>query len=103
MLAAAPTDVTVQPRKNFLSCLNAAMRDKLSAKAKPEEFDGAIGTACAAQQAAYRNAMVSMDVGMGIDRKAAEKNADDDIGIELDNAKDMYRQYSEAGAMPAPR
>ena len=100
LLAAAPADPAKMPRKEFSRCLQSETQVQLGAKAAPEAFDQAIGPACAAQQAALRNALVSANMATGLNRKEAEEEASVEVDDYLANAKDMYREYLETDTKP---
>jgi hypothetical protein len=90
-------------QKALGSCLNTVTREKLQAKAAPEIFDAALATSCTAERAALRQAIITERVAAKMKRADAEEIAAGDTEDYLLNAKEMYRGYLEAGAVPPPR
>lgn len=100
LVAAAPADPAKMPRKDYVRCLENETRSKLEAKAAPEAFDQAVGPACAASEAAFKNALISANMASGLKRPEAEQEASMEAADYLANAKDMYREYQETETRP---
>ena len=78
LAAAAPADGMTQPRKAY-------------EKSEAAKFDAALGTSCAAQEAALRNAIIAHYVGMKTPRAEAEQSAKDWLWDLQESAKERYR------------
>ena len=77
--AAVQVDAGAQ-RQQFVACLRTVVSKGTEAKMKPDGFGPAARTDCAAQITAFRSALVAVDVRNGRARKAAEADADTQIG-----------------------
>src|SRR3546814_3559900 len=62
MLVLAQADAGLpQARRAYGDCLNRAVRSHLDSKTSPAAFDKGLATACAAKEAAYRNAIMASE------------------------------------------
>jgi hypothetical protein len=100
MMAMQQPAIVSRARDQFGACLSNHMRSSLKAKMKPEEFETGLTAACADQEAAFRKALVEVDVAKGIKRAAAEGFAGDQIEDYLYRTKDTFQMYHEEGAVP---
>ena len=91
LAAAAPADGMAQPRKNYEHCLSKLHDAEIAEKAEATKFDAAMGTSCAAEEAALRNAIVAHYVGMKTPRAEAEQSAKDWLWDLQESAKERYR------------
>ena len=90
-LAAAQAGPLPQPRKAFAACLSSLVKAKMSEKLDDGAFRAAAKTACAAQEAAFRDSIVSYDVRTGMKRAAAEEGAELQVEDYLVNAAETYQ------------
>lgn len=91
---------TVQPRKNFAACLDRVAKKSLQDKVEPSAFEAAVRSACAAEEAAFKKAMVDYDVSMKIARSRAEQDAQLQVEDYLATRKDTYQMHFEAASPP---
>ncbi|MGQ0588577.1 MAG: hypothetical protein ACT4N8_03445 [Sphingosinicella sp.] len=99
MLAAVggqATDTTRMAREAFTACLQAFVQQSVSARMTPSDFEAQYPQQCAAQEAAYREAIIRRDTAARIARAAAEESA----GLEIEDAR---INFSERFAMAQPR
>lgn len=101
-LSAAPAMQAplVAPRRNYSSCLSKAVKKSLGEKVDPAAFPAAARTVCAAEEAAFKAALVSFDVKAGIRRAQAERDAETQIEDYLTGAAETYKVHAEAGSKP---
>jgi hypothetical protein len=92
-LAAAQADPTVLPRKTFASCLSAFKKNGIKEKVEPAAFSASAKTACEAEAAALKKALVSLDMSRGGKRAEAESNADFDIRGYRENMEESYKDH----------
>ena len=103
MLMLAPSygsGAVAGPKKALNACLETVTKEKLQAKTAPEAFDSALGSACATEAAAFRQAVVAQRLAAKMQRKEAEAIAAGDAEDIFLNAKEMYREYAERNALP---
>ena len=89
-----------QARHAYAQCLEKALRTHLESKTDPTGFDTALTATCAAQAAAYRNAVLAAETAAGSSRADAEDLANSEIEDLEANTKDLYRANLEAGTAP---
>src|SRR3546814_13996228 len=66
MLVLAQADAGLpQARRAYGDCLHRAVRSHLDSKTSPAAFDTGLATACAATEAAYRNAIMASEKAAG--------------------------------------
>jgi hypothetical protein len=94
------TSSVAQPKKALNACLDTVTREKLKEKAPAEAFDAALSSACSAERAALRQAIISERLAAKVKRTDAEEIAAGDTEDMLINAKEMYRAYLETGSVP---
>ncbi|MDT9599711.1 hypothetical protein [Sphingosinicella rhizophila] len=100
LLAAAPADRINDARRAYSTCLTGLVKSELDAKTEPAAFEGKLATACQSERAAFRDAIVAVDVSAGIKRPVAEENAATEIEDFISNAKESYRDYFETKTRP---
>lgn len=101
MLVLAQADAGLsQARRAYGDCLNRAVRTHLDSKTSPAAFDRALASACAAQETAYRNAIMATEKAAGTSAAEAEELAGMDIEDLETNTKDLYRLHMEQGTRP---
>src|SRR3546814_18968263 len=97
MLVLAQADAGLpQARRAYGDCLNRAVRSHLDSKTSPAAFDKGLATACAAKEAAYRNAIMASEKAAGASAAEAEELASMDIADLETNTKDLYRLKVES-------
>jgi|GEM_PF-3310724 len=97
---ASPAANPTQARKALASCLNSALMTDLDAKTQPAAFKTKLSSICANEKAAYTTASIAADVGVGIKREAAERNASTDLDDIVSSAADRYQLFFESGGKP---
>ena len=99
LAAAAPADGMAQPRKAYEQCLSKLHDAEIAQKSEASKFEAALGTSCAAQEAALRNAIVAHYVGMKTPRAEAEQSAKDWVWDLQESAKERYRSTLAASPL----
>lgn len=97
--SAAPAAPPTRPRELYATCLNQFLKASMSAKLDDAAFKTNAKTACAAQEQAFRKAMVDWDVKMGSKRAAAEEGIALEIEDYLASTTETYKVHSN----PAPK
>ncbi|HEY0147562.1 MAG TPA: hypothetical protein VGB70_01015 [Allosphingosinicella sp.] len=103
LAAAAPgssPDALARARKAYSACLTGFMKKSLKDKMEVDAFGTALGPACAAQEQAFRTAVISVDTAAGIKRAAAEENAGMEVTDMVANAKEMFEVYKTSNTLP---
>jgi hypothetical protein len=95
LAAAGPSpDALVRARKAYSACLGGFMKKSVADKLAVDAFAAALTPACAAQEQAFRSAVVASDTAAGIKRASAEANAASEIQDMIANTKDSFEGYS---------
>lgn len=89
--AAAPADPVSAPRSAYSACVKKFLSESADKKTEPAAFDTAFASACAAEEASFRNAIIAKQLGMKASRKDAEQAAIDWVTDLKANAKETYR------------
>jgi hypothetical protein len=88
-------------RTAYSKCLGGFARAQIKEGVKEEAaFQSKLATACKAEEAAFRAASISSDVGAKIARATAERNATEEIGYIHENAVETFKASIET---PAPK
>jgi hypothetical protein len=92
------SDTTRASRETFTACLRAFVDASLQESKTQAAFDAEFPQACAAQQAAFRAAIIRRDTAL----RATRATAEDSANLEVEDAR---FNFSERFAMssPAPR
>ena len=90
------TDTTRTAREAFTACLRQYVESSIQARKAQAAFDTEYPTQCAAQQTAYRDAMIRRDTSARMAQAAAQEAAD--LAIE-----DARVNFSERFAMSQPQ
>lgn len=90
-LAAAQAGPPPQLRKAYAACLSSFAKARLDDRLDDPGFRSGAKAACAAQEAQFRDSIVSYDVKTGMKRSAAEEGADLQIEDYLANASETYQ------------
>jgi hypothetical protein len=85
-----------QARHAYGECLRQIMKTNLDTKTDPAAFDTAVAAGCAAEGAAYRNAVLAAEIAAGSNRADAEDLANSEIQDLKANISDLYRANLEA-------
>jgi hypothetical protein len=104
LAAAAPgpsPDAIARARKAYSACLTGFMKKGLKDGMEEAAFEAGVGPACAAQEQAFRGAVIAADTAAGLKRAAAEENAGFEIDDMLANTKEMYKGYKASNTSPA--
>lgn len=97
LAAANPSD---PPRKAYLQCLDQFMRKSLDERMKPDDFEKAMGPACAEKEGVLKKVAIDYDVKDGVPRKDAEQYIIEEIGDFQSNIRIMYRDYFDSNSKP---
>ncbi|HWH22400.1 MAG TPA: hypothetical protein VNT25_03785, partial [Allosphingosinicella sp.] len=89
--AAAPATPPTRPRELYATCLNRFLKASMAAKMEPDAFKTAARTTCAAEETAFRKAMVDYDVKMGAKRAAAEEGVLLEVDDYLTSTTETYQ------------
>jgi hypothetical protein len=90
------SDTTRSAREAFTACLRQFVESSIQSNKAQAAFDSEYPTQCAAQQTAYREAIIRRDTASRMSQAAARESAD--LAIE-----DARVNFSERFAMSAPR
>jgi len=101
MIAAAPADVMGMPKKAYSACLHEQMNSNLKSKAAVVDFDKALATSCASQEAALKSAIIAQQLSMKASRKDAEEVASEWITDLRSNARENYLNASGEESAPS--
>jgi hypothetical protein len=93
LAAAQASGPALLPRKNYGACLNKFMKAKVSEKLDEAGFRSGAKTACAAEEAAFRDSLIAFDLKMKIKRAEAEDNASTQVEDYLVNAVENYQAH----------
>ena len=96
LLAAAPN--TADLYASYSKCVEGMIRTKLGEKVDPAAFETQVTSACPAEAAAYKSALVQKELGYGAPQADAEAAANDEVSAYLVDMKKMYRD--EYGKQP---
>ena len=79
------------PRHAYASCLKSFESKNLAQKTDVAAYSTAVKTACPAEAAALRDALVRFDVAMGTKRASATSNAERDLDDYRLTSEERYR------------
>ncbi|MEN3972092.1 hypothetical protein WJS89_05360 [Sphingomicrobium sp. XHP0235] len=85
-------DSVTAPRTRFDECLQQRVAAAKRAGETPDNFRKAVRTACAAEAAAFRTALIAYDRSTGQSQAEAESWADQDIADHRDAAARRYER-----------
>lgn len=89
LVAAAPNSADLY--HSYASCVEGVIRVKLGDGIDPSAFDGQLPSACPAEAAAYKSALVQKELVFGVEKATAEAAANDEISSFVVDMKRMYR------------
>lgn len=92
MLLLAAPNATTQAREGYARCLKDFVRDGVDKKMEPAAFETAFQAACRDKEAAFKAALISADLKMGLKRAGAEKA----IAAEVDDYRAMAKEDFES-------
>lgn len=95
--ANAVQDATTASRNAYTSCLRAFMQRSLTERTALTAFEAALPQQCTAQEQAYRRALVARDSATG----AARAQAEEDATLEIQDARENFKQLFEMNVTPA--
>jgi len=105
LAAAAPgpsaADSIARARKAYSACLSGFMKKSLKDGAEDAAFENGLSPACAAQEQAFRAAVIAADTASGMKRAAAEANAGTEVEDILSNTKEMFKDYKATNTSPS--
>ncbi len=78
-------------RTSYSKCLGAFARAQVKEGIDEAAFTAKLGSACKAEEAAFRSASVATDVAAKIARATAEQNATDEIGYIHENTVETFK------------
>ncbi|HEX8258638.1 MAG TPA: hypothetical protein VF589_13480 [Allosphingosinicella sp.] len=91
LVSAAAQGQSGSPLKAYANCLNDVVRSKLEQATDPAAFETALASACPAEAAAYRGALVRKEMEFGTSREEADKFAADEVSAYLVDMKKLYQ------------
>jgi len=89
-------DTTRAARETFTRCLNQFVESSVSARKTQEQFTAEYPQACAAEQTAFREAVIRRDMAMRSTRAGAEQSA----SLEVEDARVNYSERFEMAITP---
>jgi len=89
-------DTTRGARETFTRCLHAFVESSVQARKTQEQFTAEYAQACAAQQTAFREAVIRRDVAMRSTRAGAEQSAN----LEVEDARVNFSERFEMALAP---
>lgn len=96
---AGPSPRTIDaPRKAYSACIKRFENSSIDAKMDVAAYSAAVKTACPAEAAAFTNALVAYDVGMGTKRATATSNAAIDLADYVLTSEERFRDTMTAAA-----
>jgi hypothetical protein len=90
------SDTTRASREAFTRCLGRFVETSLDSGKSREEFAAAFPNACAAEQAAFRGAIVARDTAM----RATRASAEDAANLEVEDARFNFNERFEMAQPP---
>jgi hypothetical protein len=96
---AMQSDTTRASRETFTSCLNGFVNGAIRAHKSAAEFEAAFPQACAAEQAAFREAIIRRDTAM----RATRANANDAANLEVEDARFNFNDRFQMSLPVQPR
>ena len=90
------TDTTRTAREAFTRCLSTFVQRSVDSRMSTADFEAQYPQQCAAEQSAYREAIIRRDTATRIARADAEESA----GLEIEDAR---VNFSERFAMSQPQ
>ena len=101
VLLAAPSPANLNhARQSYSGCLGTLLKTNLKERVAPDAFETTLASACKTEEAAFRNAVVSLDVATGTSRTTAEQGATFEITDIVENTKERYKGYVETNTEP---
>jgi hypothetical protein len=97
--SAAQAGPPPQLRQAYTACLSSFKKAKLSEKLDDASFRSGAKAACASQEVAVRNSIVTYDVKMRMKKAVAEEGAAQQVDDYLANMAESYQLY----ANPKPK
>jgi hypothetical protein len=94
ILAAGSADKIAGPRDTYSKCIKAFLTSNAEKKVEQSALETALATACAAEEASFRNAIIAQQLSMKAPRKDAEQAATDWVTDLKANAKETYRDMT---------
>ena len=98
---ALQSDTTRASREAFTACLGTFVTSALRERKTPAEFEVAFPQACAAEQAAFRGAIIRRDTAMRATRASAEDAANLEVEDARVNFADRFAMAQPATPRPA--
>ena len=85
---------TAMARRAYGLCLNKMVRAKVDAHLSPDAFEAAAKSGCAAEEAAFRQALIAEELALRLRRADAENDASSQIADYLANAVETYTEFT---------
>jgi len=101
VLAAATaqaSDTTRESREAFAACLQRFVESSLEAQKSAQDFQAEYPQACAAEEAAFRGAIIRRDTAARFSRADAEEAA----GLEIEDARFNFSERFDMAMPPEP-
>ncbi|MEA1014815.1 hypothetical protein [Sphingosinicella sp. LY1275] len=101
MFMGPPSGSTAASRNAYSQCINAFVKKSLADKLDSQAFGAAVASACQAEAAAFRNAVVAKATTDGFKKAEAEQMGKDEVLDYQINATEMFSEYSENNTTPS--
>ena len=104
-MAMQASDTTRAAREAFTHCLRTFVDNSTRDHKTLEQFNAAYPQACAAEQTAFRQALIQRDMGMRSTRASAEESANSEVADNRTNFNELFQMslpQQTAHAAPAP-
>lgn len=93
---AMQSDTTRTSREAFTRCLAQFVDSSVAARKTADQFRTEYAQACAAEQTAFREAVIRRDMGMRSTRASAEESAN----MEVQDARENFAERFEMATTP---
>ena len=93
--AAQGSDPVALARESYTGCLRTFMDQSIEQRTSPDEFNTAIDTQCAREEAVLRDSVIQRGISFGDERSLAEEDAQLEVDDARTNFRGLYRTTME--------